>query len=62
MPDLSPKDAPPPQCNKCHAYMRFTMTLPLVSEPGRVRVFECATCGKLDFRPERDHATAGERF
>jgi hypothetical protein len=62
MSDQSPQISAPPQCSKCHASMLFAMTIPRVSEPGRVCIFECATCGKLDFRPERDHAAAGERF
>jgi hypothetical protein len=56
MSDQSPRGGAPPQCNKCHASVRFVMAIPLVWEPGRVHLFECATCGKVDFCPERDHA------
>jgi hypothetical protein len=51
MSDQPSKGGAPPQCNRCHAPLRFMMTIPLVSEPGRVKVFECVTCG-AEFRPE----------
>jgi hypothetical protein len=50
--DQSPKGGAPPQCSKCHASTHFVMTIPLVSEPGRVLLFECETCGKVYFCPE----------
>jgi hypothetical protein len=49
-----PKGSAPPQCNRCQTSMCFAITIWLVSEPGLVHVFECATCGKLYFRPECD--------
>jgi hypothetical protein len=52
MSDQSPKGSAPPLCDKRQASMRFVMEIPSVSEPGHVHLFECATCGKLYFRPE----------
>jgi hypothetical protein len=30
--------------------MRLAMEIPQVSEPGRMRIFECAACGNVEFR------------
>jgi hypothetical protein len=63
MSDPSPKGGAPPQCDKCHGSTRFVMTIPLVSEPGRVLLFECDTCGKIYSVPRREHpAGAGFAF
>jgi hypothetical protein len=32
--------------------MRFVVEIPQVSEPGRVQIFECTACGKLEYRTE----------
>ena len=53
MSDESPKGGAP-QCNRCQTPVRFAMTIWQVTEPGHVRLFECATCGKVYFRPECD--------
>ena len=45
----SPADLP--QCNKCQKPMAFMTTIQRVTEAGRVLVFQCADCEKLDFRP-----------
>jgi hypothetical protein len=39
MSDQSPKGGAPPQCDRCHVLTHFVMTIPLVSEPGRVLLF-----------------------
>jgi hypothetical protein len=52
MSDQAPMGAAPPQCNRCHAPLLFVMTTPLVDEPGRVQIFECAACGRVEFYPE----------
>jgi hypothetical protein len=44
--------AAPPQCGRCQKPMAFMTTILNVTEPGRVLVFQCADCQKLDFRPE----------
>jgi hypothetical protein len=41
-----------PQCPDCRTSMCFAVSIARVTEPGRVQVFECATCKKLDFLPE----------
>jgi hypothetical protein len=47
-----PADQPvAPECDKCRKPMAFATALPRVTEPGRVLVFQCADCEKLDFRP-----------
>jgi hypothetical protein len=40
-----------PECGKCQKPMAFMTTIHRVTEPGRVLVFQCADCEKLDFRP-----------
>jgi hypothetical protein len=42
----------PPDCGKCQKPLAFITTIPRVTEPGRVRIFQCADWAKLDFRPE----------
>ena len=32
--------------------MVFVATIPRVTEPGRVRLFQCEDCEKVDFRAE----------
>jgi hypothetical protein len=41
----------PPECGKCQKPMAFMTTIPRVTEPGRVRIFQCQDCEKLDFKP-----------
>jgi hypothetical protein len=38
-----------PLCEACHKPTDFVTTIPRVTEPGRVRMFQCATCGELKF-------------
>jgi hypothetical protein len=42
----------PSPMRKCQKPMAFMTTILNVTEPGRVRVFQCAVCEKLDFKPE----------
>jgi hypothetical protein len=41
-----------PDCGRCHKPMAFMTTIQRVTQAGRVLVFQCAICEKLDFRPE----------
>jgi hypothetical protein len=52
MSDQPPKGGAPPPCSRCHKPVRFMMTIPQVSEPGRVQIFECVAYGNLEFRAE----------
>jgi hypothetical protein len=42
----------PPPCEVCGNPMNVVVSIPRVSEPRSVRLFECSTCGKLEFIPE----------
>jgi NAD-dependent SIR2 family protein deacetylase len=39
-------------CDQCHVPMRFVYTIPRVTEPGRVQMFQCERCDKVILRPE----------
>jgi hypothetical protein len=41
-----------PDCGKCQKPMAFMTTVLRVTEPGRVRIFQCSICERLDFQPE----------
>jgi hypothetical protein len=41
-----------PNCGKCQIPMAFMTAIQRVTELGRVLVFQCSTCEKLDFQPE----------
>jgi hypothetical protein len=41
-----------PSCGNCRIPMTFVAMLPRVSEPGRIQLFQCATCNKMDSIPE----------
>jgi hypothetical protein len=41
-----------PVCDHCHVPMKFVFTLPRVTEPGRVQMFQCERCEKMTSRPE----------
>jgi hypothetical protein len=43
-----------PLCDSCHRPTDFVTTIPRVTEPGRVHMFQCGTCGKLKFLDEVD--------
>jgi hypothetical protein len=52
MPNREEDDGPkqgPPLCDTCKTPTDFVTTIPRVTEPGRVHMFQCATCGKLRF-------------
>jgi hypothetical protein len=51
-PPFRSSPADPPQCGMCQKPMGFMTTIQRVTEPGRVLVFQCGDCEKLDFRPE----------
>jgi hypothetical protein len=53
-----PAGPAPPQCSKCQKPMAFMTTIQRVTEPGRVMVFQCEDCEKLDFKPT-DQGSAG---
>jgi hypothetical protein len=42
-----------PNCDACRKPIVFVATIPRVTEPGRVRLFQCTDCEKVGFRPER---------
>jgi hypothetical protein len=48
-PPAGPDDLP--RCGKCQKPMAFMTTIQRVTEPGRVMVFQCPDCEKLDFKP-----------
>jgi hypothetical protein len=37
---------------KCLVPMRFVYTIPRVTEPGRLQMFQCERCEKVTSRPE----------
>jgi hypothetical protein len=39
-------------CDQCHVPMRFVYTIPRVTKPGRVQMFQCERCDKITLRPE----------
>jgi hypothetical protein len=41
-----------PDCGKCQMPMAFMTAIQRVTEAGRVLVFQCSMCEKLDFQPE----------
>jgi hypothetical protein len=41
-----------PVCDQCHVPMRFVYTIPRVTQPGRVQMFQCERCEKVTSRPE----------
>jgi hypothetical protein len=47
-PDIdAEKSTPVPVCDQCHVPMRFVYTIPRVTEPGRMQVFQCERCEKV---------------
>jgi hypothetical protein len=42
----------PTLCDRCHMAMKFVFTIPRVTEPGRVQMFQCERCDKVILRPE----------
>jgi hypothetical protein len=50
-----------PQCGKCQKPMAFMTTIERVTEPGRVMIYQCPDCEKLDFRPEDEGRGAAGR-
>jgi hypothetical protein len=46
----SPPDDGAPQCDVCKKPMALVTAIPRVTEPGRVRTFQCAECEKIAFR------------
>jgi hypothetical protein len=43
---------PAPICGKCGLPMPFVTVIARVTEPGKVRLFQCYECKKIEFRPE----------
>jgi hypothetical protein len=41
-----------PVCELCQVPMKFVFTIPRVTEPGRVQMFQCERCEKMMSRPE----------
>jgi hypothetical protein len=41
----------PPQCGKCQKPMGFMTTILRVTEPGRVRIFQCSGCENWTSNP-----------
>jgi hypothetical protein len=51
-PDRDAETSPPmPVCDKCLVPMRFVYTIPRVTEPGRLQMFQCERCEKVTSRP-----------
>jgi hypothetical protein len=50
--NLFPTAPTSPDCGKCQKPMAFMTAIRRVTEPGRVLVFQCSICEKLDFQPE----------
>jgi hypothetical protein len=46
----SPPGDGAPQCDVCKKPMALVTAIPRVTEPGRVRTFQCAECEKIAFR------------
>jgi hypothetical protein len=44
---------PTPVCERCHVPMKFVFSIPRVTEPGRVQMFQCERCEKVAFRSEQ---------
>jgi hypothetical protein len=42
--------AMPPLCVKCETRMAYVTTIPRVTEPGTVALFQCEHCEKIDIR------------
>jgi hypothetical protein len=40
----------PPLCVKCETRMAYVTTIPRVTEPGTVALFQCEHCEKIDIR------------
>ena len=51
-PPLVPPLPEPPLCDQCRRPMTRVTTVPRVTMPGRVSVFECEVCEKIDLRSE----------
>jgi hypothetical protein len=41
----------PPLCAKCHRRMSLVTTILRVTEPGKVALYQCDHCEKIDMRP-----------
>lgn len=39
-------------CGQCELPMPFVTVIARVTEPGKVRLFQCHECEKIEFRPE----------